>query len=230
MDHVGKPFLVAEEVRDTGSIGYRIYPNVRLGKGVVIQDFVVIGVPPRGYEPGQLETVIGDNAVIRSHTVIYAGCRIGDNFQCGHGAFIREFTQIGDNVSVGMNVILEHHCVIGNNVRFQGQAGIAEYSVLEDDCWIGPRVTFTNVLHPTCKKAKECLKGPVIKKGAILGAGVVVNPAVVIGEKALIGSGVLVTRDVPPEKVVFGRPGRIIGDIYSLSCPYGLVEKPYFRG
>lgn len=37
-----------------------IYPGVKLGKGCVIEDFVIIGVLPTGSVPGALETVIGD--------------------------------------------------------------------------------------------------------------------------------------------------------------------------
>ncbi|MCB0259042.1 MAG: transferase, partial [Calditrichaeota bacterium] len=51
----------------------KIYPNVELGENVIIEDFCIIGLPPRGYREGELKTVIGSNSVIRSHTVIYAG-------------------------------------------------------------------------------------------------------------------------------------------------------------
>jgi len=54
-----------------------IYPNVKLRKNCIIEDFVIIGVPPRGYNDGDLETIIGDNIVIRPHTVIYASNKIG---------------------------------------------------------------------------------------------------------------------------------------------------------
>ncbi len=78
-----------------------VHPNVRLGEGVLIEDFCIIGTPPRGRVSGELETVIGDHAVIRSHTVIYAGNRVGRNFQTGNKANVRELNEIGDDVSVG---------------------------------------------------------------------------------------------------------------------------------
>ena len=68
----------------------KIYDNVKLGKNVTIEDFVIIGTPPKGSNEGELETIIGDNAIIRSHTVIYAGTTIGKNFQSGHHVLIRE--------------------------------------------------------------------------------------------------------------------------------------------
>ena len=206
---------------------YRIYPNVKLGKDVEIGDFCIIGYPPKGKQPGELETVIGDGACIRSHSIIYAGTTIGSNFQSGHAAVIREDTVIGNNVSLGMNSVIEHHCVVGDNVRMQGQVGICEYSILEDGCWIGPRTVFTNVPHPLCPKAKECLKGPTIKKRAILGANVILLPAVVIGEYSLVGAGCVVRKDIPPKIVVMGNPPKKVGDIFNLSCPYDLIDKPY---
>ena len=52
-----------------------IYPNVKLGKNVIVEDFCIIGAPFKGYKDE--ETIIGDNSIIRSHTVIYAGNKIG---------------------------------------------------------------------------------------------------------------------------------------------------------
>src|SRR5687768_13225084 len=83
----------------------RIYPNVSLGEGSVVGDFVIIGEPPRGAKSGEIETRIGPGAVIRSHTVIYAGNVVGKGFQTGHGALLRESNTVGDDVSVGSHSI-----------------------------------------------------------------------------------------------------------------------------
>jgi len=209
---------------------YKIYPNVEIGKSVVIGDFVIIGLPAKGTKEGESKTVIGDNSVIRSHTVIYSGNIIGNNFQTGHLVMIREFNRVGDNVSIGTGSDIEHHVKIGNNVRIHSNVFIPEYSVLEDNCWIGPNVVFTNALHPRCPKAKECLKGPIIKKEAKIGANSTLLPGVVVGEYALIGAGSVVIEDVPSYKVVVGNPGELVKDIRELKCPYGLVDKPYIFG
>src|SRR3989338_3327117 len=101
---------------------YKLFKNVKLGKQCEIGDFAVIGVPPRGKREGELKTVIGDGAVIRSHTVIYAGNKIGKNFQTGHGTMLREENQIGDNVSIGTQSIIEHHVKIGSGARIHSGA------------------------------------------------------------------------------------------------------------
>ena len=83
----------------------KIYPLVKMGRNVTIEDFCIIGAPFKGHA-GE-ETVIGDNAVIRSHTVIYAGTVIGNDFQTGNKANIRELNNIGNDVSIGTLTVLE---------------------------------------------------------------------------------------------------------------------------
>jgi acetyltransferase-like isoleucine patch superfamily enzyme len=205
----------------------KIYPNVHLGEKVEIGDYAVIGVPPKGKAEGQLETVIGDGAVIRSHSVIYAGNQIGKGFQTGHHAMIREENRIGDNVSVGTNSVVEHHVEIGNGVRIHSQAFVPEYSVLEEGAWIGPNVVLTNVPHPLCSKAKECIKGPTIKRGAKIGANSTILPFVIVGENALVGAGSVVVHNVPPQAVVAGNPAKVVKSVDQLRCPVELMDKPY---
>lgn len=198
---------------------YVLHPNVTLGAGAVIEDFSIVGAPPRGAAAGELATVIGDGAVIRSHTVIYAGNVIGDGFQTGNKVNIRESNRIGDHVSVGTLSVIEHHVVIGNHVRIHTQVFIPEFSVLEDGCWIGPNVVFTNAKYPLAPGVKDQLVGPVVRRGAKIGANVTLLPGVVIGEDALVGAGSVVVRDVPPRAVVVGNPARVIRQVTDL--PYG---------
>ena len=131
---------------------------------VVIEDYCILGVPPRGASEGEMETILGAQALVRSHTVIYAGNIIGNSFQTGNKVNIRELNRIGDNVSVGTLSVIEHHVEIGNNVRIHSQAFIPEFSVLEDDAWIGPNVVLTNAKYPLSRDVKESLQGPRIKR------------------------------------------------------------------
>lgn len=195
---------------------YKIYDNVILGKNVEIGDYVIIGLPPRGTASGELKTIIGDNAVIRSHTVIYAGNTIGNDFQTGHHVMIRESNAIGDNVSIGTGSCVEYKVKIEDNVRIHSQVFIPEYSMLEKNCWIGPNVVLTNAKYPKSRNVKDSLKGPVIKKNAKIGANTTILPAINIGENTLIGAGSVIVKDVPPNKVVVGNPGRIIKDVGSM--------------
>jgi len=187
-----------------------IYPNVIIGEGTEIDKFVIIGQPPRGKKLGEIQTIIGSNSVIRSHTVIYAGNKIGDNFQTGHHVMIREDNILGNNVSVGTGTVIEHHVKIGDGARIHSNAFIPEYSVLEQECWIGPGVILTNARYPRSADVKEKLTGPTIGKNAKIGAGGVLLPGVLIGENALVGAGSVVATDIPANTVVVGNPARVI--------------------
>lgn len=196
---------------------YIIHPNVHLGRDHQIGEFVIIGVRPRDAEPG-CETHIGDGALIRSHTVIYAGNSIGDNFQTGHSVLIRESNRIGDDVSIGSHSVIEHHLKIGNRVRIHSNVFIPEYSILEDDTWVGPNVVFTNAPYPLSPESKANLKGPHLMRGSKIGANATLLPGVIIGQNALVGAGAVVVRDVPDGKVVVGNPARIVNDVSELSA------------
>ncbi|MDD3826500.1 MAG: DapH/DapD/GlmU-related protein [Anaerolineae bacterium] len=204
-----------------------LYPGVHLGEGATVGAFCEIGVPPRGHEAGDLETHIGRQAVIRSHTVIYASNDIGDGFQTGHGVLIREANSIGHRVSIGSHTVVEHHVRLADGVRIHSQAFIPEFSVIEEEAWIGPNVVFTNAIHPRCPRVKDCLRGPIIRRGAKVGANATLLPGVEVGEMALVAAGAVVTRDVPAGAVVAGNPARVVKQVAELTCPYGLLEGPY---
>lgn len=202
---------------------WKVFENVSLGENCVLEDFCLIGVAPRGSREGELPTRIGDGAVIRSHTVIYAGNEIGRNFQTGNKVNVRESNRIGDDVSVGTLSVVEHHVEIGNSVRIHTQAFIPEFSVLEDGCWIGPNVVLTNAKYPLSPGVKGSLAGPIVRKGAKIGANATLLPGVEIGEHAIVGAGAVVVRDVPAGAVVVGNPARVINNVSKL--PYSLEHR-----
>jgi len=187
-----------------------IYPGVVWGGAYTLGPFVIVGQAPRGHQPGDLATRIGAGAYINSHTVIYAGNIIGTNLRVGHGVLIREQNEIGDDVSIGSGSNVEHHVRIGNRVRLHSNVFVPEWSVLEDDCWLGPNVVVTNARYPATPTTKEELVGVYIEKRAKIGANTTILPGVRIGTDALVGAGAVVTVDVPPGAVVAGNPARII--------------------
>ena len=175
--------------------------NVSVGQGFVMQANVTLG-----HNQDQ-KLIIGDNALIRSGSVVYSDVKIGNNFKTGHNALVRENTEIGDNVLVGSNSVVDGYCRIGNNVSIQTNAYITAFTTIEDNVFIGPRVVTANDKYMV-KGAK--LIGPTIKKGARIGANATLLPGVIVGEGAVVGSASVVTKDVPAGMTVVGNPAREI--------------------
>lgn len=178
--------------------------NVLLGENCVIQENVTLGNSKDNW------VIIGDNALIRSGTIIYSNVEIGNGLRTGHRVLIRENCKIGDNVLIGTNSVLDGNCQVGNNVNVQTDAYITAYTTIEDDVFIGPRVVTTNDKY-MFYGAK--LAGPTIKKGAKIGANATLLPGVVIGEGTVVGSGAVVTKDVPAGMTVAGNPARTFNQV-----------------
>ena len=198
---------------------------MQLGANAIIDNGAILGYPPALNEDSNL--IIGADARIRSGTVIYANSCIGRGLETGHNVVIRERNLIGDELRIWSNSIIDYECRIGNNVKIHSNVYVSQFTIIEDDVFVGPGVAFANDMHPGCPDAKQCMKGPLIKRGAQVGARVCVLPRVTVGEFALIGAGSVVTRDIPPRAVAYGNPARVAGEIYDLICTTGLRDRPY---
>jgi acetyltransferase-like isoleucine patch superfamily enzyme len=188
-----------------------IYPNVELGKNVIIEDFCIIGIPVFGMT--NEKTIIGDNAIIRAGTYIYSGNKIGENFQTGNKSNIRELNIIGNNVSIGSLTCIEHRVIIGNGVRIHSNVFVPELTLLDDNCWLGPNVVITNAKYPLSHDVKNNLNSAHICSGAKIGANSTLLPGVRVGQNSLIGAGSIVTKDIEDNIIAFGNPAKKIRKI-----------------
>ena len=113
-----------------------VHKNVQVGISVVLEDFVILGYPGSGSDA---KTLIGDDSIIRSHTVVYSGNRIGSHFSTGHNVLIREDNQIGNHVTIGSHSVIEGDCVIDDkatihsNVYLGEETHVGEY--IAAPCW-----------------------------------------------------------------------------------------------
>ena len=175
--------------------------DVHLGDGSVIDPGVLLGYPSG--RPGVTgDTRVGRGARIRSGTIIYAAVEIGDDFETGHHAIVREENRIGSHCALWNNSTIDYGCVIGDRVKIHCNVYIAQFTVLEDDVFLAPGVTIANDPHPICSK---CMQGPTVRRGARVGVNATLLPLITIGENALVGAGSVVTADVAPGMLVAGR-------------------------
>ena len=206
---------------------YRLYDNVLIGKNSQICDYAIIGKPPRGFKDGELYTRIGMNATIREFTVIYSSTRIGNDFQTGIGASIRENNIIGNDVSIGTNSVLEFSNRLGSGVRIHSNC-FMEMATLGDFVFIAPNVVLTDDPHPMgCPKWKECKGGVTIKSYSRIGANTTILPGVTIGKNCLIGAGSVVTSNIRDNSVAYGNPATVVKSINDLKCHKGFFDKVY---
>ena len=185
-------------------LGDSIAPDSEIMGNANIHENVIVGVE---YKKESKAPIIGENAILRSNTVVYNDVDIGDNFKTGHNVVIREKTKIGNDVLVGTNSVIEGNCTIGNNVRIQSNVYIPTNTTIEDNVFIGPCACFTNDKYPV--RVDFDLKGPIIKKGASIGANTTFLSNVEVGEGAMIAAGAMVTKDVPSFFLAIGVPARI---------------------
>lgn len=152
------------------------------------------------------EPVIGENATIRSETIIYTDVVIGDEFTAGHRALVREGTQIGDNVLVGTDTVIDGETTIGSNVSLQTGVYVPSNTEIGDDVFVGPSAVLTNDPYPVREDVE--LEGPTIERGASIGANATVLPGVTVGENAFVAAGAVVTEDVPDNTLAVGSPAK----------------------
>jgi UDP-2-acetamido-3-amino-2,3-dideoxy-glucuronate N-acetyltransferase len=198
-----------------------IHEGTVIGQKVRIDDNAVIGkLPMTSLNSATTSEVelpaakIGDGVLIGTGAVIYRGARLGKNVLIADLASVREEVSIGEKTIIGKGATIENKVTIGKFCKIQSNVQLVPYSVLEDYVFISPGVMTSNDKYAgrTKQRLKE-FKGVTIKKGARLGVASITLPGVIIGEDALVGAGSVVTRDVPPRKVVVGIPAKVIRDV-----------------
>lgn len=181
-----------------------IHEDVKIGENVVIGSHCEIGLPSALAEGAPL--VIGDSALIRSHSTFYQGSVFGNRLVTGHRVTVREKTYAGENLQIGTLSDLQGHSKIGNYVRFHSNVHIGQKSTIGNFVWIFPYVVLTNDPHPP----SSVLQGPNIQDFVAIATMSIVLPGVTVGEGALVGAHSSVNRDVEPDTVVAGSPAKFI--------------------
>lgn len=228
---IGKNVVIGEfaVIKD----GVQIGDNVVIGNNVVIHEKSIIGSNIRiddntviGKQPMRSVNSIfkdedkkppadiGDNAIIGTGVVLYAGCKIGKKVLVADLATVREDVTVGDGTIIGRNVAIENYCEIGSNCKLETNCYITAYSKLEDNVFIAPGVITSNdnFVGRSQERYKH-FKGVTVKKGGRIAANSTILPGKIIGEDSLVAAGSIVTRDTPDKKVIMGSPARVIKEV-----------------
>jgi acetyltransferase-like isoleucine patch superfamily enzyme len=197
-----------------------VYPGTVLGEGVQVLENAVVGKQPSLSPRSTAKreplppTVIGDGTIVSTGAIVFAGSRIGARVILGDQSCVRERVTVGDDVVIGRGSLVENDTTIGALTKIQADAYITAYSTLEENVFIAPCVVTTNDnFMGRTERRHELIKGPTIRRGARVGGGAIICPGVEIGEEAFVGAGAVVTKDVPPKKVVVGSPARVLRDV-----------------
>lgn len=209
---IGKNVVLGRDVK----IGDNtiIYDNVFIGDNTIICNDCVIGEPLHAYysnlnEYVNPETKIGANSLIRSHSIIYAGNKMGENFSCGHRVTIREYTMFGTNCSVGTLDDIQGYSEFGDYCRLHSNVHIGQKSKLGNFVFVYPYVVFTNDPTPP---SNNCI-GPTVEDYSQVATSSILLPGIHIGKHCLVGAGSIVSKDVEDYQLVVGNPAKAIKDV-----------------
>ncbi len=184
--------------------------KIRLGVNVRIDSNVIIGQVNYKKQVNSLsdnigyDVVIGDNAIIRSGSVIYNNVTIGNDFDCGHNSIVREGCILKNNVYIFSNTLINSNVKIGNNCRIYGF--ICNNALLQDNVSM-----HGNLVHKYDNPCSCIIEdSPVLKQSSTIGIGATIIGGVKIGENSYVGAGSVVTSDISPNDKVVGNPAKSI--------------------
>ena len=128
---------------------------------------------------------------------------------------------IGADTKIGAFVEIQKNAVVGARCKISSHTFVCEGVEIEDECFIGHGVMFTNDVYPSAVNHDGSLQTEAdwqvinkkIKRRASIGSNATIIGGVTIGEGALVGAGAVVTKDVPDFAIVAGVPARVIGDV-----------------
>jgi bifunctional UDP-N-acetylglucosamine pyrophosphorylase/glucosamine-1-phosphate N-acetyltransferase len=142
---------------------------------------------------------MGDSVLVKNCCVL-DGASIEEGAQIGPFAHIRTNAEIGENAVIG-NFVEVKHSRIGRNTKSKHLSYIGDATVGE-----GVNIGAGTI---TCNWDGKQRHSTLIGNNARIGADTMLVAPVKVGDGAATGAGSVVTKDVPPDSLVFGVPARL---------------------
>lgn len=198
-----------------------IHDNVILGDRVKVGAYCELGISTPLGDGTALE--IGEDSLIRSHSVFYESSSFGVKLVTGHYVTVRENTKAGIAFQIGTQCEIQGDCFIGDYVRFQSNIFVGKKTQIGNFVWVLPYVVFTNDPTPP----SNVLMGCVIEDYASVAAASIVMPGVTVGRHALVAAQACVTKDVPANMAVAGVPAKVICEAKDIELRDGSAQSAY---
>ena len=192
-----------------------------IGNDVIIQSNCEIGVWCKENETRPV--IIGDNSLIRSKSIFYAGSTFGSKLVTGHRVTVREGVKAGKNLQIGTLSDIQGDCEIGDYVRFHSNVHIGRTSKIGNFVWIYPYVVLTN--DPTPPSTE--LISVVVEDFVVIATMSTILPGVKLREGTLVGAHSKVKNDTNPNTLVTGNPATEKGSASKIKLNKSSNESAY---
>jgi len=203
---VGKPWdLLDANKQILSQISNKIDGNVE--KGAVIKG----------------NCIIESGAVVKSGAYIEGPAFIGENAVIGPNCYIRAYTSLGKSVKIGNAVEIKNSIIMDNT--HIGHLSYVGDSIIGRESNFGAGTITANLRHDD-QSVSSTLKWKRVnsgrrKLGAIIGdnvktgIGTSIAPGIIMHQGSRTGIGVMVDRDIGPNKLVIAKQNQTIIDLES---------------
>lgn len=198
-----------------------VHKNAKIKKGTKVGNHCVIGEPTELAQ--RKEVTIGENSLIRSHSVIYQGSIFGPELTTGHSVLVRENTKAGENLQVGSQSEIQGDCEFGNYVRMHSDVHVSKGASIGDLVWLFPRVQFTNDPLPPSTIREEVKIGAM----AVISTGTLLLPGVSVGMGSVVAAGSIVRKSIPKVRCAKGDPAEVFCRLDQLASLKHNVSYPW---
>lgn len=109
-------------------------------------------------------------------------------------AVVARNAEIGKGVQIMAGAVIQPEVKIGDQCIINTNASVDHEDVLENGVEVGPGATLCGNVH--------------VETNGWVAAGAVILPRLRIGHDSIVGAASLVTKNVPPNVVVYGSPAK----------------------